>query len=170
MRRNKKGQVFDQFGGLATGIAALAILLVIAFLIMSTGKTQQTELLTVTTFPNQTLTSVTFEAFTDLGTDCVRNANLILVELYPNSTGSDVINLNNATVAYDLVNFSNKTGDFTSSTFNVTYNCKVADEGYNSTETLQKATDSIPGWVPIIIITFVGVILLGLVALFRRRD
>ena len=34
---------------------------------------------------------------------------------------------------------------------------------------LQSATDTIPTWTPIIIIAFIGSILLGLVALFRRR-
>jgi len=34
---------------------------------------------------------------------------------------------------------------------------------------LQIATDAIPGWVPLIVIAFIGSILLGLVALFRRR-
>jgi hypothetical protein len=35
-------------------------------------------------------------------------------------------------------------------------------------DTLQEATDDIPGWVPLIVIAIVGSILLGLVALFRR--
>jgi len=34
---------------------------------------------------------------------------------------------------------------------------------------LQSAVDTIPGWVPLIIIAAIGSILLGLVALFRRR-
>ena len=33
---------------------------------------------------------------------------------------------------------------------------------------LQNATDDIPGWVPLIVITVIGAILLGLVAMFRR--
>jgi len=36
--------------------------------------------------------------------------------------------------------------------------------------TLQDATSTIPGWVPLIIIAFIGAILLGLVALFRRSQ
>jgi len=36
-------------------------------------------------------------------------------------------------------------------------------------DTLQNATDDIPGWVPLIVIAFIGSILLGLVAMFRRR-
>ena len=36
-------------------------------------------------------------------------------------------------------------------------------------DTLQNATDDIPGWVPLIVIAFIGSILLGLVAMFRQR-
>ncbi len=35
-------------------------------------------------------------------------------------------------------------------------------------DTLQEATDDIPGWVPLIVIAVIGAILLGLVAMFRR--
>ena len=35
-------------------------------------------------------------------------------------------------------------------------------------DTLQEATDDIPGWVPLIVIAIIVSILLGLVALFRR--
>ena len=40
--------------------------------------------------------------------------------------------------------------------------------GYNATVTLQDAMNDIPGWVPIIIITAIGAILIGMVAVFRR--
>ena len=46
----------------------------------------------------------------------------------------------------------------------------IADQNASAAiDTLQTATDAIPSWVPLIIIAFVGSILLGLVALFRRR-
>ena len=35
--------------------------------------------------------------------------------------------------------------------------------------TMQDAADDIPSWIPLIVITVIGAILLGLVALFRRR-
>lgn len=35
-------------------------------------------------------------------------------------------------------------------------------------DTLQEATDDIPGWVPLIVIAVIGSILLGLVALYRQ--
>lgn len=34
---------------------------------------------------------------------------------------------------------------------------------------VQTAMDDIPGWLPIIVITIIGALLIGLVALFRRR-
>lgn len=42
----------------------------------------------------------------------------------------------------------------------------------NATAALQElssAADDIPGWVPLVVIAVIGAILLGLVALFRRR-
>lgn len=42
MIKCKKGQVFDQLGGLGTGIAALAITLVVVFLILSQTRTNST--------------------------------------------------------------------------------------------------------------------------------
>ena len=41
--------------------------------------------------------------------------------------------------------------------------------GYNATNTLQSAVATIPGWVPLIVIAVIGSVLLGLVALFRRK-
>ena len=34
---------------------------------------------------------------------------------------------------------------------------------------VQQATDDIPGWLPIIVVTVIGALLIGLVALFRGR-
>ena len=39
---------------------------------------------------------------------------------------------------------------------------------YNGTVTLAGAVDDIPGWVPIIVITAIGAILIGMVAMFRN--
>ena len=46
--KSKKGQVFDQLGKLATGVAVLAIVLVVTFLIMSQGLAQMAEIEGVT--------------------------------------------------------------------------------------------------------------------------
>ena len=39
----------------------------------------------------------------------------------------------------------------------------------NATEATMQAIDDIPGWLPIIVITVIGAILLGLVSMFRKR-
>lgn len=40
---------------------------------------------------------------------------------------------------------------------------------YNATVTLANAIDDIPAWVPLIVIAVIGSILIGLVAMFKRR-
>jgi len=39
---------------------------------------------------------------------------------------------------------------------------------WNSTGTLQNATSTIPGWIPLIVIVAIGAVILGMVAMFRR--
>ena len=39
---------------------------------------------------------------------------------------------------------------------------------WNTTQTMQNATQTIPGWVSIIIITAIGAVLIGMVSMFRR--
>ena len=58
-----------------------------------------------------------------------------------------------------------------SSVEGITYNSTdcVNSSTCNATSTLQSAVDDIPTWMPIIIVTSIGGILLGLVSVFRRR-
>ena len=51
-------------------------------------------------------------------------------------------------------------------------NTTVAADGNASAaiDTLQEATDDIPGWVPLIVIAVIGAILLSLVAMFRKGN
>ena len=97
MLKSKKGQVMSQLGALGVGIATLAIILTVTFLIIAQAQTQ-----------------------------------IIEIE--------------------SLVSIAN-----------------VGSIGLNATKTLAGAIDDIPGWVPLIIITAIGAILLGLVTLFRRK-
>lgn len=98
MIKGKKGQnVMDGLGKLGIGIAVLAVVLVVTFLIMSQVRTQ----------------IITLEGIN-----------------------------------------TNDTSTFTSA--------------YNGTNTLTNAVEDIPGWVPIIVITAIGALLLGMVAMFRR--
>lgn len=45
----------------------------------------------------------------------------------------------------------------------------VDTEGYNATLTTIEAMADIPPWLPIIVITVIGALLIGLVAYFRSR-
>lgn len=96
---NKKAQVMENLGKLGVGIASLAIILVVTFLIISTART-----------------------------------NIVTIESIGNV--SDPGNLSTA---------------------------------YNATVTLANAVDDIPGWVPIVVITAIGAILIGMVSMFKRR-
>ena len=100
MKMKKKGQVFDQLGGLAIGVATLAIVLVIAFLIMTQGKEQ------------------------------IAN------------TDSNMVNANSSECQKSVA-------------------C-------NATSELQDAVDTIPPWIPLVIIAAIGAMLLSLVAIFRK--
>ncbi len=95
--KSKKAQAMQQMGQLAVGVAGLAIVLVITFLILAEGKTQA------------------------------------------------------------------------ASVSGIVCNSTIGDSACNSTIILQDAVSDIPGWVPIIIITVIGAILIGLVGMFRRR-
>ena len=53
----------------------------------------------------------------------------------------------------------------------VAANTTVAADGNASAavDTVQNAMDDIPTWIPIIVITIIGALLIGLVAIFRRK-
>ena len=103
--RAKKGSL-DQLASLAATIAALAIALVVAFLIISQGKAQIGNVEGLSVDPSTGVLNAT---------ECMKSL------------------------------------------------------ACNGTSSLQVAMDIVPTWVPIIIIAFIGSILLGLVALFRRK-
>lgn len=89
------GDTFGELGKLGVGVATLAIILVVAFIIMSQGKTQIADI----------------EGITDT----------------TNTTQTD------------------------------------ASVAWNSTTTLQNATDDIPGWIPLVIVASIGAIIIGMV-------
>ena len=62
-RNNKKAQIFNNLGGLAVGIAALAITLVVTFLVISQGRTQ-----------GQTIEGLTYSNTTQCYTSSLCNA------------------------------------------------------------------------------------------------
>jgi len=156
----------EQLGGLAVGIVALAIILTIAFLVLSEGKEQAVGMIDTTSFANSTKTIANGTDF--IFRDCIDDEVMAVTQLY-NGSGADTVLLtsDNYTIATNVLTL-NSIHPSTASK-NVSYSCKVRDEAYNSTETLQNATNDVPGWIPIVVITFIGAILLSLVARFRRK-
>ncbi len=97
---NKKGQVLQGLGNLGIGVAGIAIVLVVTFLIMAQAKTQVGDI-----------------------------------------EGIDETNVTQ---------------------------CQ-GSSACNATDELTSAIATIPGWVSLIIITVIGGLLLGLVAVFQKR-
>ena len=120
----KKGQVMDQLGALGIGVAALAITLVIAFLIISEG--QNTIVSSASPCGNSSnFWNATIEQCCQAATPAAHCGGANLTQAYSSS--------------------------------------------WNATNTLSNAVDDVPGWVPIVIITAIGALLIGMIALFKRR-
>ena len=100
---NKKGQVFDNLGYIATGVLSLTMVLVFVFLIATQARSA----------------AVTAEGYNPLQT-----------------------------------NYSQT-------------DSPTRSVAFNSSNTMINAVAGIPGWVPLVILAFIGAILLGLVKLFR---
>lgn len=52
----------------------------------------------------------------------------------------------------------------------LTCNSTDGSAGCNSTKTLQTATQSVPDWVPLIVLVAIGGTILGMVAMFGKRN
>lgn len=168
MYKHKKGQAQMQaIGMIAVGVAALAITLTIAFLVLGQGKVQAYGLITATDFTN--VTKVLPNGTATTFSECIDDVDLTISEMY-NSSGADqaLLDSNNYTISGNAVTIAANTGITSSDSKNLTYSCKTPSYAYNSTETMQNSTDSVPGWVPVIIIVFVGSILLTIVRQFRK--
>lgn len=122
---NKKGQIMQQLGGLAVGIAALTIVMVITFIIISQGRSQIVDM--------------------EGGTGACGNISHVY-------NGTQCCEPGTSQTA--LCGGINTSG---------------TNEAYNVTHTLGSAVETIPGWVPLIVIAVIGSIILGVVMLFRNR-
>jgi len=120
---NKKGQVMENLGGLAVGVAALVIVLAITFLVMSNIKVQTNT----------------------MGAACAQS------NLTYNVTDNACYNTLNGVIG---------------GTCNVTTPCQLSN-AMNATQQLGSAADSVPGWVPLIILVSIGGLILVLVSRFR---
>ena len=160
-KMKKKGQL-DLFGSLAIGIAVLAITLIVAFMILSEGKEAVKSNIDSVNVYNETVTWSN-NTFVTLATD--HAFELTCSQVLNNSGTHEVIPVSNYTCDPRGLEL-NATLDYTA-TVNVTYSFKNPDSAYNGTSTMQDAADSVPGWVPIVIITAIGGALILMVKKYR---
>lgn len=160
--------MMDKLGGLAVGVAALAITLVIAFLVLSQGETNAISLLEATTTVNES-TAWSNSSYTALDFTPLSITTPTCSAVY-NGSGGALVASGNYTCGAGGIIF-NGIGNTTpwAAAMLVTYTHTQPDQAVNATRSLASAVDTVPGWVPLIIICVVGGVLLALVALFRRR-
>lgn len=166
MKLNKKGQIFEQLSGLGIGIAVLAILLTVAFLILAQGKTNSIDLIDATSYPVTTLKSVT-NGTTTTFSECIPDVSLVITAMYNDSVTGFLLGSGNYSVSGNKVTLTSTVPQATLK--NVSYSCKNPSDAYNSTGVLQNATGTIPNWIPLVVIAVIGAILIGLVARFRQQ-
>ena len=128
MTKSRKGQIFSQMSALGIGIAALALTLIITFLIISTGRDNISSMGNACADPRYAINT------SPSGDVCCNTSNII------------------CTTENNPENY----------TFGFSY-------AYNATHDLGSAVETIPGWVPLVVIAVIGSILLSLVAMFRNR-
>lgn len=168
MRKNKKGQmdgVFNALGGIAIAVVVLAITLVITFIVISQGKVSVADTIATSsvTASAETVTNASYSALDSAPIEGSQACGTVV-----DAVSFDVIASGNYTCADAGITWNGVQTGYNSSLL-VNYTFKARDGGYNASVTLENAVDTIPAWVPLLIIAVVGGILLSLVALLKRR-
>ena len=168
---NKKGQVMQNLGALAVGVAAITIILVITFLVMAQVKTQSiTQGLDTVDFANASITWANNTGF-DLGGTCMGMSSCVLWNDTANTVGVPTASYSCAMSGdtqpqVTVLNFS---GENLPATVYLDWTCVSRSNAFNSTLDLTNATATIPGWIPLLILVIIGGVILGLVSAFKRR-
>ncbi len=169
MRMNKKAQVIENLQALVVPLVAIAILLAVGLLIMGEVKTQAINNAETISENNVTIT-ITRNVSTIVDSGCVYENDITIDEAYNGTTGADVLlGSGNYTGTGNGINISDSGVTGFSASANISYTCSKATYAVNGTRSTQNATSDIPGWLPIIVITVIGAILIGLVGVFRNQ-
>ena len=158
----KKGQI-NELSTIAIALVAIAIVLAVGFLIFSETKSVAKDKIPTLTTENETLTwsNNTYVQLT-------RSNGLAFNCLYVYN-GTAVLPASNYTCRLGSgINISSPSHDW-NDTLLITYTYKLPSLAYNATGKVQNATDDIPGWFPIMVITLIGAMLIGLVSTFRKQ-
>lgn len=168
MKYKKKAQM-EQLQGLVLALIVIGMVLVIGFLIFSQTKEQVVSMIDTSTitnesysYTNNTLVHLTHSSHS-------AHESVACSAVYNDTTRLQTIAAARYTCNHDgLIVASNNESDF-SSTLYVDYTYKAADYAYNASNEVQNATQSIPGWLPIIVVVVIGALLIGLVSFLRQQ-
>lgn len=166
--KHKKAQI-DQLQGLIVALVVVGIVLVVGFLIFAQTKDQVADLISSATATNESLTYANY-TLTAL-THSPSSVTLSCSALYNDTANVVAISANNYTCNTSGIYISNPGGILgLPATLYVTYTYKAADYAYNASNTVQNATQDIPGWLPIIVVVVIGALLIGLVSFLRQQS
>jgi len=169
-RMDKKAQVMQNIGALGVGVVTLSLILAVAFLATSQIETQViSDADSVSSVViNLTVDMDSTTAFTGHGE--IMEASCNTIRNGSNSTETLLVNTNSMcyNCSKDGVQWGNCTSDIGLVEVNYTFKGKTI--AYNSTGTLNNATGTIPGWVPLILLVAIGGIILGLVSAFKKKE
>ena len=163
---NKKGQAIDGLGSLIVPLIGIGILLVIGLLIISQVRDQivDTQSGDWCSSPYGLNVDTSGAANCCNATRCKDDS----IEIYNITLGACCNST--STLPYDCA-VGNVTPAITS------LNCTAGQTvgaavtfAFNGTNKTIGAISDIPGWLPIIVITIIGALLIGLVAFFRRNS
>jgi len=166
---DRKGQALEALQNIVIPLIAIGLILVIGMLIYSEVETQVVARSTEngTKHINNTVspTNNTWIPMTYSGNCMQVNCH----EVNNNSAGGGFISSASYSCGPRGIRVIDEASDSLHTSINVTYTCIHRSYAYNATGTVTNATQDIPGWLGIIVITVIGGILLGLIAFFRRR-
>lgn len=166
---NKKAQALSEIGGLSITIVTFSIIIIITFLILAQTKDAQLDFIDSTTFTNETIT-ITIDSFSVIKGGCVNEVDLSIIEMINTTGTSSAIPSSNYTVSGNQVNLTEAGNNLSiGGTVNITYSCKIQNVGMNATEELQSATQTIPPWIPLIIVVVIGGIILAMITRFQNQ-
>ena len=166
----KKGQAISGVQSLIAPLVGIGIILAIGFLILAQVKTQAVDQGVSTNTINESVTGASINTYKAL----THSTHAMAVNCLAvwNSTNNVTQYAKLPTTGYTCdvhgLNVSDAGANFT--LFYVTYTYKNMTSAWNGTGVTQGAMADIPGWLPIIIVTVIGAILLMLVAMFRRSS
>lgn len=164
--KNKKAQIIEGLQNLVIPLVGVCIVLVIGFLIIGEAKDKTISIAESTTTTNETVAWTNY-SFVQLATTTAIELSCTSVYNAPN--GSLVSTGNYTCINGVGINMTDLSGTWNITHILVSYTYKARTYAFNASVDTQNATQEIPGWLSIIVITVIGALLIALVTMFRRN-